>query len=263
MRTLLICHEEEHLNRVAMPRWLASFSDLAGILVLRETPKQKRRRIKREIKRLGVFRFLDVAAFRFYYGAFLRQKDFEWEQQYLGQLCSRYPEIPAATPILVCSSPNTKEAADFIRRAAPDIMIARCKALLKEEVFTTPTRGTFVMHPGICPEYRNAHGCFWALANDDLERVGMTLLSIDRGIDTGAVYGYYTCHYDEVNESHIVIQLRTVFDNLDALAQKLKEIHNGSAAKIDVSGRKSAVWGQPWLTKFLKWKRAARQRRSA
>ena len=39
--------------------------------------------------------------------------------------------------------------------------------------------GTFVMHPGICPEYRNAHGCFWALANRDLARVGMTLLRAD------------------------------------------------------------------------------------
>jgi len=36
------------------------------------------------------------------------------------------------------------------------------------------------MHPGICPEYRNSHGCFWALANDDPERVGVTLLQIDK-----------------------------------------------------------------------------------
>lgn len=262
MRTLLICHEEEALNRIAMPRWLASFSELAGILVLRETGKQKRRRIKREIKRLGPLRFLDVAAFRLYYAGFLSAKDRQWEQQYMSELCRRYPEIPPNTPILESASPNTAEAAAFIRKAAPDIMIARCKALLKEEIFTVPTRGTFVMHPGICPEYRNAHGCFWALANNDMERVGMTLLSIDRGIDTGAVFGYYTCRYDEVNDSHIVIQLRTVFDNLDALAQKLEEIHQRTAATIDVSGRKSAVWGQPWLTSFLKWKRAARRRQS-
>jgi hypothetical protein len=260
MRTLLICHEEEALNRIAMPRWLASFSELAGILVLRETAKQKRRRIKREIKRLGPVRFLDVAAFRLYYAGFLSGKDRQWEQQYLGELCQRYPEIPPNTAILETASPNTAEAAAFIRKAAPDIMIARCKALLKEEIFTVPTRGTFVMHPGICPEYRNAHGCFWALANSDMERVGMTLLSIDRGIDTGAVFGYYTCRYDEVNDSHIVIQLRTVFDNLDALAQKIEEIHKGTAVTIDVSGRKSAVWGQPWLTSYLKWKRAARRR---
>jgi len=246
-----------------MPRWLASFSDLAGILVLRETAKQKRRRIKREIERVGPLRFLDVLAFRLYCAAVLRSKDSRWEERYLDQLCGRFAAIPQTTPVLVTSSPNAPEAGVFIRNAAPDIMIARCKALLKEEIFSIPRDGTFVMHPGICPEYRNSHGCFWALANDDLERVGMSLLRIDRGIDTGAIFGYYTCHYDEMNESHIVIQHRTVFDNLDSLRQKLEEIHTGSAVPIDVRGRRSAVWGQPWLTRFLRWKRAARRRRSA
>ena len=37
MRTVLICHEEDRLNRIGMSRWLASFTDLAGIIVLRET----------------------------------------------------------------------------------------------------------------------------------------------------------------------------------------------------------------------------------
>ena len=116
------------------------------------------------------------------------------------------------------------------------------------------------MHPGICPEYRNSHGCFWALANDDLERVGMTLLRIDRGVDTGPTFGYYRCAYDEKKESHIVIQHRTVFDNLDALQTQLMQIHQGGAKPIEVNGRKSAAWGQPWLTKYLHWKRAAKTR---
>ena len=263
MRTLLICHEEEHLNRIVMPRWLASFSCLCGILLLRETAEQKRRRVRREIKRVGLIRFLDVLAFRLYYAALLSRKDRRWEQGYIRQLCQRFPEIPPGTPVLVTSSPNTPESAAFIRQAAPEIMVARCKTLLKEEIFSIPSDGTFVMHPGICPEYRNSHGCFWALANDDLERVGMSLLQIDRGIDTGAVFGYYTCHYDEVDESHVVIQNRTVFDNLDSLKRKLEEIHSGSAVPVDVRGRRSAVWGQPWLTRFLRWKRAARRRRNA
>ena len=139
-------------------------------------------------------------------------------------------------------------------------MLARCKFILKEEVFTIPKDGTFVMHPGICPEYRNAHGCFWALANDDFERVGRSLVRIDRGVDTGPVFGYYRCEYDSLRDSHIVIQLRTVFDNLDSLKEKLLQIHEHSAVPIDVTGRKSAVWGQPWMTRYLHWKREARKR---
>ena len=37
LKTLLICHDDSALDREAVPRWLASFSTLAGIVVLRET----------------------------------------------------------------------------------------------------------------------------------------------------------------------------------------------------------------------------------
>ena len=88
----------------------------------------------------------------------------------------------------------------------------------------------------------------------------MTLLRIDAGVDTGPVFGYYGRDFDGRNESHIVIQHRTVFDNLDAIRKRLIEIHDGRVTPINVEGRKSGAWGQPWLTKYLRWKRAERNR---
>ncbi len=255
MRTLLICHQDEVLNRVAMARWLASFSDLTGVVVIREEASRMRARIKREIKRIGVVRFLDVLAFRLYYKLKLAAADAEKEEKLLRTLEAKYP--PHGAPELITPSPNSAEAQKFIGDAGPDIMIARCKTLLAERIFSIPKIGTFVMHPGVCPEYRNAHGCFWALAQRDMDRVGMTLLRIDKGVDTGPVFGYFTYPYDERNESHILIQDRVVFDNLDAIQKKLEEIYRGEAQTISTEGRSSAAWGQPWLTRYLAWKRAA------
>ena len=260
MRILLICHQAEMLNRGVVPRWLASFSTLAGIIALRETGRQKRRRIQREVKRVGLFGFLDVVLFRLYYRLFLARADRRWEEQKRAELFDRYPEIPVRTPVLECASPNSAPAKNFIAQAKPDLMIARCKVILKEEIFSIPTCGTFVMHPGICPEYRNAHGCFWALANRDLERVGMTLLRIDRGVDTGPIFAFYHCQLDEIEDSHIIIQHRTVFENLDDIQAQLTSIYRREAIPIDVTGRKSAAWGQPWMTRYLSWKRAAKRR---
>jgi methionyl-tRNA formyltransferase len=164
-------------------------------------------------------------------------------------------------PQLVVSSPNSAEARAFLNRLQPDLAIARCKIILKREIFEAPRVGTFVLHPGICPEYRNAHGCFWALANRDLDRVGMTLLRVDPGIDTGPVYLHGTCEYDEVRDSHNVIQYRAVFDNLDAIGRTLTALHRGEDVKpVSTAGRTSAAWGQPRLTDYLRWKRAARAR---
>src|SRR6185369_4918932 len=107
------------------------------------------------------------------------------------------------------------------------------KVILKPEIFESARLGTFVMHPGICPEYRNAHGCFWALSRGDTGRVGMTLLRVDRGVDTGEVFGFFSCDYDELGESHITIQNRTVYSNLDRIREKFLEIEAGTAGTID------------------------------
>jgi methionyl-tRNA formyltransferase len=138
-------------------------------------------------------------------------------------------------------------------------VVARCKVLLKEGVFSIPRAGTFVLHPGICPEYRNAHGCFWALANGDTERVGVTLLRIDRGVDTGPVFGYYSYAYDARRESHVVIQQRSLFENLDAVRTRFEEIARGEAAPILTTGRQSRAWGQPWLSAYMRLRTNARR----
>lgn len=257
MRTALICHHDEPLDLEALPRWLASFSEFVGLIVIDEEAARKRRRIQREIRRVGAFRFLDVLAFRLFYAVFLARRDARHQRDLLDGLLDTYPPIPAGVPVLSCRSPNGTEARRFLREHAPDLVIARCKFILREDVFTIPRLGTYVLHPGICPEYRNAHGCFWALANRDLDRVGVTLLKIDRGVDTGPVYEYLTYPFDERGESHVIIQQRALIENLDVVAGRLLEIEKGTASPRDTTGRGSREWGQPWLTRHIEWKRAA------
>lgn len=260
MKTMLICQDGSNLSTVGIARWLATFSDLAGIVVINEKRGRFFQRIGSELKRTGPLRFLDVFAYRVYYRLFLAGRDERWRREKLAKLSADFAEIPAETPILSTSSPNSEQAREFIEANRPDLVFARCKIILKEKIFSIPKLGVFVAHPGVCPEYRNAHGCFWALANGDLDRVGMTLLRIDKGIDTGPVHEYYTYDYDEVEDSHIVIQEKMLFENLDRLEAKFEEIARGESTVIDTKGRPSHVWGQPWLTRYLKWKREARKR---
>ena len=254
-RTVLICHADDALNREGLARWLAATTTLAAVVVLEEPPSRMKQRVRREIKRVGWLRFADVIAFRLYYKLFLARRDHEWEEQRLMQLCSRYPAIGPATKILYAPSPNSPDVENLLREVTPDIVIARCKTLLKESVFSIATKGTFVMHPGICPQYRNAHGCFWALAKNDRSNVGMTLLKIDRGVDTGPVHGYFRCRFDERSESHHVIQHKVVFDNLDAIQAKLLEVYHGQSQPVDTHGLPSGEWGQPWLTAYWRYLR--------
>lgn len=256
-RTVLICHADDVLNREGLARWLGATTELAAVIVLDEPPSRMRQRVRREIRRVGWFRFLDVLAFRVYYKLFLSRQDRAWEQLMLSRLCDRFPALTGSTEILQAPSPNSPEVQQLLTCLAPDLVIARCKTLIKPEVYSIPRQGTLVMHPGICPQYRNAHGCFWALAQADEANVGMTLLKIDRGVDTGPVYGYFRCDFDPLRESHHVIQHRVVFDNLDALGRMLTSIHQGTARPVPTAGLPSAEWGQPWLSSYWKIRRRA------
>jgi len=259
---VLICHEGDRLDSEGLASWLASTMQLKGLIVIRDDSRRLWRAARREIRRVGWLRFLDVIAFRLYGRVALTAADGAWKQRELDRLLARYPSDLASVPRLVVDNPNSESARDFLALLAPDLLIARCKFILKPAVYGLARVGAFALHPGICPEYRNAHGCFWALANGDLGRVGMTLLRLDEGIDTGPVYLQATCPIDEVRESHTVIQYRVVLENLDAIGRCLSAVAHGEDVRpLQTAGRASAVWGQPRLIEYLRWKWMARRRR--
>jgi methionyl-tRNA formyltransferase len=238
--------------------------NLIGLIVIREGHGRIWRVARRQIRREGWLSFLDVLAFRAYSKLLLAHRDDEWKERTLTRLRARFPADLGNVRRIVVTDPNAPDAVAFLRELEPDLVLARCKFLLKREVFNMPARGTYVLHPGICPEYRNAHGCFWALVNRDHQRVGMTLLRVDEGVDTGPVYLQAGCEIDEVRESHTVIQYRVVFENLDAIGETLRAIGEGqSLTPLETNGRRSATWGQPRLTDYLRWKWDARRSRDA
>src|SRR5437660_8520011 len=128
MRTLLICHEDAALDREGLARWLGSFSSFTGTVVIREPRGRLRKRVARELKRVGLWRFLDVLAFRAFYRLFHAGRDRQWEALELERLLARFPDRVEAPEVIV-SSPNSQAAEAFIRAQQPDLVIARCKTL--------------------------------------------------------------------------------------------------------------------------------------
>ena len=260
---VLLCHDDDPIDRAGLAAWLAWSMDLAGIVTICETPGRRWKTLRRERKRSGWMGLLDVLALRVVYALTRRGHDRAWCRSEANRLRVLYPAALDAVPRLATDNPNSPEARAFLEDRAPDLLIARCKFLLTRDVFSIPRAGTFVLHPGICPEYRNAHGCFWALANRDLTRVGMTLLRVDAGVDTGPVFLRATYNFNEAAESHTVIQYRVVTENLDAITRTLLGVCSGDAQPLPSQGRTSAVWGQPRLSVYCRWRLAARRNRHA
>ena len=258
LRVVLMAHDEEPLHAGAVADWLAEREDLRGIIRIVDPPRARRRRVRRELKRSGVVGFMDVVAWRLYhrlrFGAEsrrVRARLLEGLRPAAGSAAS------GSAPTLRTSGPSSPEVQAFLEHADADIMIALVKHILKPAVFMMPRHGTFVFHPGICPEYRNAHGCFWALARGDRNRVGMTVLRIDEGVDTGPVFGYFTLPEARWSSSPIALQHQVVLENLGAITDLLRDVVAGRAAPVDVADRESGTWGQPRLTAWLRRPTAA------
>jgi len=225
---VLICHERDQLDCQGLASWLATTMNLIGLIVIREGHGRIWRVARRQIRREGWLSFLDVLAFRAYSKLLLAHRDDEWKERTLTRLRARFPADLGNVRRIVVTDPNAPDAVAFLRELEPDLVLARCKFLLKREVFNMPARGTYVLHPGICPEYRNAHGCFWALVNRDHQRVGMTLLRVDEGVDTGPVYLQAGCEIDEVREAHTVIQSASCSKTSTQSARPFARLARGS-----------------------------------
>jgi hypothetical protein len=257
---VLICHQQDRLDADGLAGWLASTMRLAGLVVVSDGPSRFWKAARHERRRSGAVGLADALMFRLYSRLLLRRRDEQWKARELARLRQAYPADLSAVPRLAVTTPNSEESKRFLAALTPDLIIARCKHLLRPDVFGLARVGTFALHPGICPEYRNAHGCFWALVERDLGRVGMTLLKIDAGVDTGPIYFQGGCPVDELRDSHTMIQYRAVFANLDPIGRTLLSLcRDGQAEPVSTAGRRSAVWGHPRLSRYLKWKWTVRR----
>src|SRR5262249_43078769 len=92
--------------------------------------------------------------------------------------------------------------------------------------------------------------------------VGMTLLRIDRGVDTGPVFGHFRITADP-SESHVAVEHRAVLEHLEGVKRVLQDVAAGRARPLDTTGRPSAASGPPGLSAHIRMcsraGRAARQ----
>src|SRR5215204_1730329 len=79
-RSVLICHRGALRDREGLTAWMASFSDLAGIVELDEPSDRTLQRVKAQVRRSGVWRLLDVFALRLYYRIAHARRDRQFER---------------------------------------------------------------------------------------------------------------------------------------------------------------------------------------
>ena len=69
----------------------------------------------------------------------------------------------------------------------PDlVMLSFVTDIIQETLLSLPSLGTLCYHPSLLPRHRGASSINWAIIQGDA-RTGLTILWVDRGIDTGPI----------------------------------------------------------------------------
>jgi len=90
-------------------------------------------------------------------------------------------------PIVQISDINSEACVEEIKKIHPDMIVIFGTAIVKDPFFKQVKVPIFNIHTGILPRYRNVHSEFWAYVNKDFKNIGVTIIHLNRGIDSGAI----------------------------------------------------------------------------
>jgi len=125
--------------------------------------------------------FLDIIAFSVYsYTVNSRLNMFIKKEKHI-------KDFPAKAKRFYVSNINSDKSIQILSKEEPDVAVVYGTSILKEKVIKIPKLSILNIHSGVVPYYRNVHSDFWAYLNKDFNRIGVTIIHLDKGIDSGDI----------------------------------------------------------------------------
>lgn len=158
--------------------------DIVAIII--ERPVSIQRFLGKRIKKLGIVKVVGQILFQISIVPILNLTSRKRKKQILDKYNLQDAPLPRKKVIEV-SSVNSSECISHIKNIAPELIIVNGTRIISSEVLNSTEVRLINIHAGITPKYRNVHGGYWAIVNNDYENCGVTVHLVDKGIDTGKV----------------------------------------------------------------------------
>ncbi len=108
----------------------------------------------------------------------------------------------------------------------PDLIAVFGTSLIKGDLLERGRLGIVNLHGGLSPEYRGADCTFWALYNQEPEKIGCTIHFINAGIDTGDLIAYVSPEIKETDDE-LTLFWRAVADSTGVFSELLDRLEKG------------------------------------
>jgi len=204
--------------------------------------------LKKRIKKLGFGQVVGQVLFQFTISKYLALASTKRRQEILHEHGLNASDIDSEK-IIKLNSVNDKSTIALLQKISPDLIIVNGTRIISNEVLQHISAPFINIHAGITPKYRNVHGAYWAIVNNDMENCGVTVHLVDKGIDTGNI----------VYQERIAITSRDNFSTYPML-QLAEGIKLLKKALVDISDNKlvfkkgtpeSKIWHHPTFWQYL------------
>jgi methionyl-tRNA formyltransferase len=220
--------------------------------VIFEEPISKVELVKRRLKKFSIIQVIGQLLFQILYLPFLRMNSSTRIESIRSIYRLNNNSIPKSAVMWV-SSINNADCHAIISALNPDAFVLSGTRILSGSTLENCHAPVVNIHAGITPFYRGVHGGYWALANNEPQKCGVTLHIVDTGIDTGNILAQSKIEITNQDNfaTYPILQLAK---GIELLKNCLPQFLNHTLIAVSTE-QKGQLWYHPTIWQYLAIKR--------
>lgn len=216
--------------------------------VILEKPVSSKEFIKKRVKKLGFAKVAGQVLFQFSIVPILRLISAKRIKEILDVYELEDTPMPAEK-IIRLNSVNDNECLLLLKRINPELVIVNGTRIISKAILNSIAAKFVNIHAGITPKYRNVHGAYWALVNNDPENCGVTVHLVDPGIDTGNII-YQKKIPVSSKDNFVTYPFLQLAEGIILLKEALPDIL-ANRVKFQKNGLESKLWYHPTIWQYI------------
>lgn len=216
--------------------------------VILENPVPTKEFLKKRIKKLGGWKVAGQILFKISIAKFLNITSVKRKKEILKHYGLNNSPIPSEKVIRLISV-NDSKCISLLKKINPEIVIVNGTRIISKNVLESIPVKFVNIHAGITPKYRNVHGAYWALVNNDFANCGVTVHEVDSGIDTGDIIYQKTIEVMR-GDNFSTYPLLQLAEGIIYLKKALADIFSNNVT-FKKNNLESKIWHHPTLAQYL------------
>ena len=163
--------------------------------------------------------------------------------------------------ILYSNSYDSEDSLEWIKRKKPDLILIHTPYWVSKKVRDLVNGRVIGGHPGLTQYHRGTHSPFWAIYNNDQEKLGYSIFWVDSGVDSGDII-----HQGEIKankeDSYITLSwkgMKLIVENIISILSNVSDVSEISSQKNNNLSQET-IFYHPTFYQYIKYRLKQRLR---